>query len=69
MVYKEGVLVDRENIVVIIDMPPPTSINMMCATLGKRRYYSNFIRNYTMIIKILENIIKKDTQFIWKPDC
>jgi len=39
-------LVDLAKTVVIVDLPPPTSVRYLRENLGHTRYYREFIRGY-----------------------
>jgi hypothetical protein len=47
IVCKHGLLVDPSKIVIIVDLPPPTSVRQMCTALGHNGYYRKFIKRYT----------------------
>ena len=65
IVCKEGLLVDPVKIVLILSLPPPTNIKLLCATLGHRRYYRKFIRGYAAITTPMEKLLNKDVVFEW----
>jgi hypothetical protein len=46
IVCKQGLLVDPSNIVIIVDLPPPTSVKKLCTALGHIGYYKKFIKGY-----------------------
>jgi hypothetical protein len=46
VVCKQGLLVDPVKIVVIVDLPPPTSVRQLRAMLGHTGYYKKFIKGY-----------------------
>jgi hypothetical protein len=63
VVCKQGMLVDPAKIFVIINFPPPTSMQQLRAMLGHTRYYMNFIRGYAQITTPLEKLLKKEVKF------
>jgi hypothetical protein len=69
IVCREGVLVDPAKVVVILNMPPPTSAKLLCSTLGHTGYYRRFIRRYATITAPLEKLLKKSELFRWTPEC
>jgi hypothetical protein len=69
IVCREGVLVDPTKVVVILNMPPPTSAKQLRSMLGYTRYYRMFIRLYENITAPLKNILKKDEMFQWNLEC
>jgi hypothetical protein len=69
IVCQEGVLVDKTKVVVILNMPPPTSTHQCRSTLGHIRYYRKFVRRYVTIIAPLEHLLKKSELFQWTLEC
>jgi hypothetical protein len=69
IVCREGVLVDPAKVVVILNMPPPTSAKQLRSMLGHTGYYHRFIRNYASITAPLEKLLKKYEAFSWKLEC
>lgn len=69
VVCKEGLLVDQAKIAVIVDMPPPTLVKTLHATLGHTGYYyRQFIFHYAKITMPMEKLLNKDAKFIWTRD-
>ena len=62
-------MVDPAKFVVIVNMPPPTSVKQLRSMLGHTGYYRRFIRRYANITGPLENLLKKDETFQWTPEC
>ena len=69
MVYKEGMLVDPDNVTLIAKFPPLMSMKQLKATLGHMGYYQKFIRGYTAITTPMEKLLKKYAQFKWSHEC
>ena len=65
IICKQGILVDLENIVLILSLPPPINMNMLWMTLGHNGYYRKFIHDYAAITAPMEKLLKKDATFIW----
>ena len=66
---RDGILVDPTNVVIILDLPPPTSVKQLRSTLGHIGYYRKFIRGYAKITAPMENLLKKDAKFQWIESC
>jgi hypothetical protein len=66
-VCQEGVLEYPSKFVVILNMPPPTSVKQLCSMLEHTGYYRRFIRRYVNITTHLKNLLKKDETFQWTP--
>jgi hypothetical protein len=60
---------DLAKIVVIIDLPPPTSVRQLKSTLGHQRYYRKFIKGYAQITAPMEKLIKKEVKYQWNDEC
>ena len=65
IVYKEGLLVDVEKIMLILSLTPPTNVKMLQTTLGHIGYYRKFIKGYTTITSPMEKFLKKDVAYEW----
>jgi hypothetical protein len=59
IVCKQGLLVDRYKISIIVDLPPPTLVKQLCTMLGHIGYYRKFIKGYAHIKTPMEKILKK----------
>jgi hypothetical protein len=56
-------------IVVILNIPPPTTVYKLHTTLGHTGYYHQFIWGYMSITTPLEQLLKKSEGFRWTLDC
>jgi hypothetical protein len=65
IVCKQGSLVDPSKIVIIVNLPPPTSVKQLHIALGYTGYYMNFIKGYVQITTPMEKILKIDYQLHW----
>ena len=63
VVCHDGILVDPAKISIILDLPPPTMVKQLRATLGHTGYYRNFIKGYVEVTAPMERLMKKDTKF------
>jgi hypothetical protein len=69
IICREGVLVDPSKVVVIVNIPPPTSAKQLRSMLGHTGYYCRFIKRYENITARLENLLKMAKTFQWTPEC
>jgi hypothetical protein len=69
IVCKQGLLVDPSKIVIIVDLPPPTSVRQLCTALGYSGYYRKFIKGYAQIKTPIEKLLKKESEFQWTEEC
>ena len=65
----ERILINPTEIVIILDLPPPTTFKQLRATLGNIEYYRKFIKGYVEATDSMEKLLKKDTKFQWTEDC
>jgi len=64
VVSRDGVKVDETKIQAIKQRALPTSIKQLRAFLGLAIYYRKFIKNFTMLVAPLTDLLKKDA-FHW----
>ena len=71
-----GFIVDGENIQpdphrcdAIKNIPIPSRVKDVQSFLGSANYYRRFIREYSLIIKPLTELLKKNTKWFWSEDC
>ena len=69
VVCHDGILVDLENIVIILDLTTPTSVTQFSSVLGHTRYYQKFIGGYVVITAPMEKLLKKEGKFQWTKEC
>ena len=65
VVCRNGILVDPTKITIILNLPPPTTVNKLRANLGQTRYYKNIIKGYAevtaLMLKMIPSSIGKRT--------
>ena len=59
VVYRDGILVDLAKIVIILDLPPPTTVKKLREALGHTGYYIKFIKGYVEVTASMEKKIEK----------
>ena len=69
IIYKQGMLVNPVNIMLILSLPPPTYVNILRVTLGNTGYYHKFIHGYAAITDPMEKLLKKYETFVWSQEC
>lgn len=67
-VNKEGISVIKENILPVLQLPPPENITMLRSFLGKINYYSRFLKDMATILAPLYECTKTG-KFKWTTDC
>jgi hypothetical protein len=63
-VSEHGIEVDRANIEVIEQLPPPMNVKGIHNFLGHAGFYRRFIKNFSQIAKPLTSLLAKDAAFI-----
>ena len=69
IICKEVMLVNSVKITLILNLPPPTNVKMIWATLGNTGYYRKFIKGYATITAPMEKLLKKDATYEWTQEC
>jgi len=69
VVCKHGLIMDPAKIVIIVNLPPPTSVRKLRATFGHTGYYRKFIKGCAQITAPMEKQLKKDNKFTWNEEC
>ena len=58
-----------ERATVIKDMPAPDNVTTLQSFLGVANYYQSFIKNLNDLRAPLNELLKKDKKWKWKPEC
>jgi hypothetical protein len=64
IVDKNGRRSDPQKITAIADMPAPTNITTLRSFLGLVNYYQSFVPNMRSIRQPLDDLLKKDKEWI-----
>jgi hypothetical protein len=67
IVSSKGMIIDPERTQVISKLPPPTSKKSMQSFLGQINFVRRFVPSFSEMVRPLQNLIKKDTQYHWGP--
>ena len=65
MVCKDGVKVDMEKIKIILDLKSPVNQKQIKIFLAHIGYYRKFIRHYSDITFPMDELLRKEIEFIW----
>ncbi|KAL5553027.1 hypothetical protein UlMin_040428 [Ulmus minor] len=69
IVSEKGIEVDKSKIELISKLPTPKNIKDVRSFLGHAGFYRRFIQNFSAISRPLCNLLLKDTEFKWNPEC
>ncbi|KAL7287676.1 hypothetical protein TKK_0018073 [Trichogramma kaykai] len=66
---REGILPDPQKIVAVKNFPTPKKLKNVREFLGLAGFYRRFIQNFGKIAKPMTQLLKKEEDFLWTPDC
>jgi hypothetical protein len=67
IVSSDGMIIDPERTQVIAKLPPPTSKKSIQSFLVQINFVRRFVPSFSEMVRPLQNLIKKDTQYHWGP--
>jgi ribonuclease HI len=67
IVSSDGMIIDPKRTQVIAKLPPPTTKKSMQSFLGQINFMRRFVPSFSEMVRPLQNLIKKDTQYLWGP--
>ena len=65
IISKDGIKIDPDRIQAILQIPHPRNIKELQAFLGKINFLRRFISNLAELIRLLNNMLKKDSSIKW----
>ncbi|GJU67900.1 reverse transcriptase domain-containing protein, partial [Tanacetum coccineum] len=68
-ISRAGIEVDRAKIDVIAKLPYPTNVKGVRSFLGHAGFYRRFIKDFSMISKLMTQLLMKDAKFDFSDDC
>ncbi|GJX39358.1 reverse transcriptase domain-containing protein [Tanacetum coccineum] len=68
-ISRAGIEVDKEKIDVIAKLPYPTNVKGVRSFLGHAGFYRRFIKDFSMISKLMTQLLMKDAKFDFSNDC
>ncbi|GBG61635.1 hypothetical protein CBR_g22433 [Chara braunii] len=69
IVTVDGLKPDPRKVAAVQEAPAPVTLTQVRAFLGLASYYRRFIKGFVGIAKPLTNLLKKEEQLIWTPEC
>jgi hypothetical protein len=68
VISSEGIDVDPGKVRDVLDWKPPKSVHQVRSFLGLAGYYWRFILNFSKISKLITELLKKGTKYIWSKE-
>nr|GEW06845.1 reverse transcriptase domain-containing protein [Tanacetum cinerariifolium] len=68
-ISRKGIEVDKAKIIVISKLPYPTNVKGVRSFLGHAGFYRRFIKDFSMISKLMTQLLMKDAKFDFSEDC
>jgi hypothetical protein len=65
----EGVAIDPSKIEAVSKLQSPKSVTEICSFLGLAGYYRRFIENFSKIAKLMIELLKSNTPYVWSDKC
>jgi hypothetical protein len=65
VISEQGVATDPAKITAIAEWSSPTNVKQLRSFLGLARYYRKFVRHFSIILKPLIELLKKQVYFLW----
>jgi hypothetical protein len=69
VISAEGIAVDPSKIQEVLDWKSPKSVTQICSFLRLAGYYCRFIPNFSKIAKPMTQLLEKEANFKWSPQC
>lgn len=65
----DGLRPDMAKIDALVTMPPPTNASQLHSFLGAIGFYMKFVKSMSELRAPLDQLMKKNTEFVWTPEC
>ena len=65
LITQDGIYMEQEKIKSIIDWPIPKSVTEVRSFLGLAGFYRKFIKNYSQMTSIINDLLQKNVPFVW----
>jgi hypothetical protein len=64
----EGITVDPDKVQNVLDWKPLRAMHQVHSFLGLAGYYRRFILNFSKISRLIIELLKKGTKYVWGED-
>jgi hypothetical protein len=68
IISDSGISIDPERIAAILNLPAPTSKKEVQAFMGIINLIHRFVLDFSLMVKLIHNLLKKDRYFSWTDD-
>jgi hypothetical protein len=69
VISEEGVAIDPDKIISIMEWPTPKDVSDIGSFMGLEEYYKRFIKGFSKIGCPITALQRKGVKFIWTPEC
>ena len=69
VVSQDGIHTCKHIVDAVLNFPQPRSVKEVQRFLGVSNYYRSFIRSHSQILEPIIKLTRKNTPFVWSPDC
>ena len=69
IISANGIQVDKANIDIIANLPPPRTVKDVRSFLEHADFYRRFIKDFSAISRPLCQLLAKDSPFEWSENC
>jgi hypothetical protein len=68
VISQDGISPSEAKVKTIRDLPTPANVPALRQVLGFMNYYRVYVPNFSSVAKPLNNLLKNDTPWTWRPE-
>ena len=69
VIDKDGLHKDKDKFKAVENMPKPRNVSEVRSFIGMINYYARFIKNFSTILRPLNELLHKEKEFVWSKEC